>query len=379
MANKRAAELSRNQPAGSRAATPVTGRTEPSSTRQAPPPQEAPRSQIDFQFLNFSHPSDAKASNARKAVRSHVTKQQHQKEQKLQQERRAKSLQGTSSEPGQRLPLRRAHAGSFPPERPASIDLPILPIQRSAGGSLASSPGALSASSSGSPAASPTRPLERRIDPSELYPEAWHSYIPRIMVCPAADFHSRTRTDDQAQDAYQSNMAVEVPDLDAVEVRDLLRTRFFPFVVTDAASFHAVLLVATTHYRRQRGAHVHAIDPLQLRGMAIREINQALEDPVRATSDQLIAAVAHMACFEALCGDRDGFNTHMMGLLPLVSMRGGLSALGLDGLLERILLWIDANATHIVGTRLYFTRATVPTIFAVHPRPDPGRFAGGTA
>ncbi|KAK0275687.1 hypothetical protein LTR35_010957 [Friedmanniomyces endolithicus] len=329
--------------------------------RQAPPPQEAPRSQIDFQFLNFSHPSDAKASNARKAVRSHVTKQQHQKEQKLQQERRAKSFPGTPSEPDQRLPLRRAHAGSFPPERPASIDLPILSVQRSAGGSLASSPGALSASSSGSPTASPTRPLERRIDPSELYQEAWHPYIPRIM------------------DAYLSNMAVEVPDLDAVEIRDLLRTRFFPFAVTDAASFHAVLLVATTHYRRQRGAHVHAIDPLQLRGMAIREINQALEDPVRATSDQLIAAVAHMACFEALCGDRDGFNTHMMGLLRLVSMRGGLSALGLDGLLERILLWIDANATHIVGTRLYFTRATVPTISAVHPRPDPGRFAGGTA
>ncbi|KAK0900558.1 hypothetical protein LTR02_009102 [Friedmanniomyces endolithicus] len=173
-------------------------------------------------------------------------------------------------------------------------------------------------------------------------------------------------------------MAVEVPDLDAVEVRDLLQTRFFPFAVTDAAPFHAVMLVAT-HYRRSRGTHAHAIDPLQLRGMAIREINQALEDPVRATSDQLIAGVAHMACYEALCGDPDGFNTHMTGLLRLVSMRGGLPALGLDGLLERILLWIDANATHIVGTHLYFNRVAFPTLSAVHPRPDPRRFAGGSA
>ncbi|TKA55294.1 hypothetical protein B0A55_12882 [Friedmanniomyces simplex] len=360
MANKRAAELSRNQPGGgSRAVSPATSRSEPSSSGKASSPQEAPRSQIDFQFLNFSHPSDAKASNARKAVRSHVTKQQHQKEQKLQQERRAKSFQGVSSDPEQRPPPRRQHAGTFPPERPTTIDLPILPIQRNAGGSLASSPEALSASSSGSPAASPIHPPERRIDPSELYPEAWHLSIPRIM------------------DAYLSNMAVEVPDLDAAEVQDLLRARFFPFVITDAAPFHAVLLVATTHYRRSRGAPAHAIDPLQLRGMAIREINRALEDPVRATSDQLIAAVAHMACYEALCGDRDIFNTHMTGLLRLVSMRGGLPTLGLEGLLERILLWIDANATHIVGTHLYFDRVAFPTLSAVHPRPDPRRFAGG--
>lgn len=145
--------------------------------------------------------------------------------------------------------------------------------------------------------------------------------------------------------------------------------------MTDAAPLHGVLLAAGTHYGNSYGPHSHPIDLLQLRGMAIRAINNALEDPTRATSDQLIAAVAKMASYEALYGDRQVFNTHMTGLTRMVTLRGGLPALGLGGLLERILLWIDSNASQIAGTRVYFDRKAFPSR-AVHPRPDPRRFAG---
>lgn len=112
--------------------------------------------------------------------------------------------------------------------------------------------------------------------------------------------------------------------------------------------------------------------------MAIRAINEALEDPVRATSDQLIAAVAKMAQYEALFGDKAIFNTHMTGLLRMVSLRGGLPALGLDGLLERMLLWIDVNASSVMKVhKVYFDKEAFPSNF-VHPTPDPRRFAGGT-
>lgn len=146
--------------------------------------------------------------------------------------------------------------------------------------------------------------------------------------------------------------------------------------MTDPAPLHAVMLVAASHYSRMRGIRSHSIDLLQLRGMAIREINRALEDPVRATSDQMVAAVAEMARYEILFGDRKIFNTHMTALLRMVSLRGGLPGLGLDGLLERILLWIDANAAQITGSHLYFDRAAFPST-AQHPRPDLVRFAGG--
>lgn len=170
-------------------------------------------------------------------------------------------------------------------------------------------------------------------------------------------------------------MAVDIPDLDAQEANGLLRARYFPFLFTDPAPLNAVMLVAASHYTDTRGPRSHTIDLLQLRGMAIREINGALEDHVRATSDQLIAAVAKMAMYEALFGDRSIFNTHMTGLLRMVSLRGGLPALGLEGLLERVLLWVDSNSAHITGSHIYFDKAAFPTA-AVHPRPDPARFSG---
>ena len=170
-------------------------------------------------------------------------------------------------------------------------------------------------------------------------------------------------------------MAVDIPDLDGPDARGLLRSRFFPFCLTDLASLHAVMLVAAANYGSVRGSRSHTIDILQLRGMAIREINGALEDSSRATSDQLIAAVAKMAIYEALFGSQEIFNTHMTGLLRMVSLRGGLPSLGLDGLLERVLLWIDSNASHITGSHLYFDKAAFPSPVQ-HPRPDARRFSG---
>ena len=145
--------------------------------------------------------------------------------------------------------------------------------------------------------------------------------------------------------------------------------------MTDAASLHAVMLLAASHFSKVRGPRSHTIDLLQLRGMAIREINSALEDPRRATSDQLIAAVANMASYEALFGDREIFNTHMTGLMRLVTLRGGLPQLGLNRLLEHVLLWIDSNASYYVNKHVYFDKAAFPTN-ALHPRPDPQRFTG---
>lgn len=121
---------------------------------KASSPAETPRSQIDFQFLNFSHPSDAKDSRARRAVRSHVTKQQHQREHALQAARANQSV--TTAGPAT---LRSGPMATMSP---------------------AGSPD--SASQSPSPTASPTYAPERRLDFTELYPEAWHPYIPPIMV-----------------------------------------------------------------------------------------------------------------------------------------------------------------------------------------------------
>jgi len=143
---------------------------------KASSPSETPtKAQIDFQFLNFTHPSDAKASGTRKAVRSHVTKQQHQKEHAAAAARRAKTFPRADNEMDEAMiPSRSA----TPSTRPMTLELPRRdsPAIMRISSTTASSPSAVP-SGSVSPA-----PLQGSLDVNDVYPQEWHPYLPRIMV-----------------------------------------------------------------------------------------------------------------------------------------------------------------------------------------------------
>lgn len=176
-------------------------------------------------------------------------------------------------------------------------------------------------------------------------------------------------------------MAIDIPETDNSS-REFLRTHFLSVVFSDPASLHAVILVSAAHLAKLHGDQSHSIDMLQLRGMAIQQVNRALMEHSsggRATSDQLIVAVGKMATYELLFGQRETFHTHMTGLQRMVSLRGGLPALGMGGFVERMLLWIDANAAVITGaTDLYFPAAAFPSSRG-HPRADRRLFLMGTS
>jgi hypothetical protein len=147
--------------------------TDRSTGSKANTPTEQ-KNQLDFEFLNFSHPSEAKQAGARKTVRSHVTKQQHQKEHAAAAARRAKSFPQPEGEGNEDSPpSMRPHAATFPPSRP-TLDSPSQ-SSRAAGSSGQSSP-------SQSPLNSPTYGLEQQIDPFELYPEEWHQSLQIVLV-----------------------------------------------------------------------------------------------------------------------------------------------------------------------------------------------------
>lgn len=136
---------------------------------------ERTANQVDFQFLNFSHPSDAKASRARRTVRSHVTRQQHQKEQQaaaaVRQSRSQGSEESTLSRP--------------PPQAIASVASQTV-AETDAKDELDSSTSVSRVSPSASP---PVPSLERtpnrspggRIDPMDLYPPEWHSSVNSLL------------------------------------------------------------------------------------------------------------------------------------------------------------------------------------------------------
>jgi len=138
---------------------------------------------------------------------------------------------------------------------------------------------------------------------------------------------------------------------------------------------YAVLLMAASHYCIMYPSQKAVIDLLHLKARALSEINAALMDPKRAVSDAVIGAVVKMAAYESIFGDTDAFSSHMKGVQMMLKLRGGLSSLGLNGLLERMLVWIDLNASHLVGLKPLLGGEVFPTkvVFAA---PDPYHFAG---
>lgn len=175
-------------------------------------------------------------------------------------------------------------------------------------------------------------------------------------------------------------MAVDIPELDQPGNRGLLRSRWFPLVMTEPALFLVILLLSASHYASvQTNSTEHRLNLLNLRWEAVRAINHALAGQQQpcAVSDALLGAIAKMASYEAMFGNMDNYRVHMEGLVRAVALRGGLPSLGLNGLLRRIVVWIDRNAAFLHGSVLYFPGATfVPG--QPLPDPNPGHFLGAS-
>ncbi len=68
-------------------------------------------------------------------------------------------------------------------------------------------------------------------------------------------------------------------------------------------------------------------------------------------------------------GDSSAYQIHMSGLKQMVRLRGGLQSLGLDGLIARMILWLDYNHAKVHGSTLYFGQSA-----EVERRPSPFRY-----
>ncbi|KAF2149810.1 hypothetical protein K461DRAFT_34227 [Myriangium duriaei CBS 260.36] len=159
---------------------------QPPSPEPAPPSVRPPPHRLGFEFLNFSHPSEAKDPHSRRTVRSHVTRQQHQKDQMAAAAARRARNNSQQPEP----------SGSNAPP-PLRTQLPVSQLTR--GDSIIeeysplsltrSEPGSLVTSTTGSPLHSPlhsptgtpTGTRAGQVDPLQIYPELWHTSIPIVI------------------------------------------------------------------------------------------------------------------------------------------------------------------------------------------------------
>lgn len=143
--------------------------------------------------------------------------------------------------------------------------------------------------------------------------------------------------------------AKEVLQCDDNFTKNLLRVVWVPFVTSDVALLHAVLLFASSLFRSSMTTHAQVVDFDKLSKMAFQAMNESL-----SAKDSMLATMATMAQYEAFWQDRVACSKHMSALRQFVTLRGGLPALGLNGLLERMLRAIDCQTAHAIGLERSF-------------------------
>ena len=223
------------------------------------------------------------------------------------------------------------------------------------------------------------------------------------------------------------HMAVDISELDGPGHKGLLRSRWFPLVLSDPSIFAVILLLSAANYvsnaypasypfpsssSSSSGSSASSSSSsspptsgsgsigsdddtdapitiyqttfpsraairqhlLHMKHVAITSVNAATRDPRRCLSDEVVGAVAKLASFEAMHGDEPTYHAHMRGLRRMVELRGGIDALGLGGLLRRIIVWIDLNSSFLLQCGRYFPGCTFTGRADEATEPNPARF-----
>ncbi|KAF2148602.1 hypothetical protein K461DRAFT_298002 [Myriangium duriaei CBS 260.36] len=188
-----------------------------------------------------------------------------------------------------------------------------------------------------------------RTDPFKTYPIPWQPYLPAVV------------------DHYVQHMTVDIPELDGPDARGLLRSSWFPLTMANRSLFCVIILIAASH-RATTCNKRDALNLLRLRTEALDFVQQDLENQSLCLSDQMVGAVAKLASYEAMYGTRESYKVHMEGLRRMVMLRGGIRSLGLNGLLSRLVVWIDNNGAFFTGSSHFFDEAEGSC------SPDPSNF-----
>ncbi|EXJ91962.1 hypothetical protein A1O3_00512 [Capronia epimyces CBS 606.96] len=161
---------------------------------------------------------------------------------------------------------------------------------------------------------------------------------------------------------YLQHLAVAIPEIDGEGRPALLRTRWFPMVINSPVIFQVIVLFSASHYAAQRQDMAFAPTILSLKQCALRGIMQSLSASKGLARDELIAATAKMASYEAIWGEEQAYHCHMRGVEEMLRGRGGLQTLGLDGFLSRLLIFIDTNSAFLLNTHLHLQDSSFPRL-----------------
>ncbi|KFZ09186.1 hypothetical protein V501_05677 [Pseudogymnoascus sp. VKM F-4519 (FW-2642)] len=128
-----------------------------------------------------------------------------------------------------------------------------------------------------------------------------------------------------------------------------LKMVFAREAIADQALFHATLFFAAAHFDILHGQSSSS-DTLMHRGKAIHLINMNLSSSADRLSDSTIGAVTLMAIYEIINGNLKDLNLHMDALKKMVTLKGGLQALGMHGVLHMLISCQDSLSSTITSS-----------------------------
>lgn len=80
-----------------------------------------------------------------------------------------------------------------------------------------------------------------------------------------------------------------------------------------------------------------------------------------------------MASYEVMFGNLENYHIHMQGIARAMNLREDLISMGLNGLLHRIVLWIDQNAAFLMAQSCIYCRILLYRV-RLCPNPIPDNF-----
>ncbi|KAK5115057.1 hypothetical protein LTR62_001754 [Meristemomyces frigidus] len=132
-------------------------------------------------------------------------------------------------------------------------------------------------------------------------------------------------------------------------------------LLTDPALYYTSLFLASGSAVVRGSCNINR--GLWLRCQAVGALKQALADPLRATSMQMIWAVSQVALHEHMYGDRElAVQLHRPAQQRMIKLRGGIETLRLPGVAMKVMLWLDTYMAAESGTQAYF--ADLPVRFS---------------
>ncbi|CAI7587203.1 unnamed protein product [Penicillium glandicola] len=167
-----------------------------------------------------------------------------------------------------------------------------------------------------------------------------------------------------------------------------LQTRYKPklqahwasLIQRDPAILHATICMATSNDAMRAGElpirdpnqkrSQLVIDTFHHRGETIRLVNEGLSDPVKASSDVLIAAVSTLLTIEIASGNPDYLKIHLAGLRQMIALRKNFDDVPSDVRFQ--ISWTDIRVACMAHAKpiFPFVRYTRPARFSLIPPND---------